>query len=98
MKKTLIVLALVALSGCAFIGAQKSAYDACKAEPTCVEKVQSIQNTTGQIAGTITSVIPIPAVAAAAPIVNKVSGALAGVIAAIILGNGILKKKDKPNV
>ena len=95
MKKIIFAISFLAiLSGCAFIGQQKSAYDACRADAACVEKVQGISNTTGQIAGTITSVIPNPAIAAAAPIVNKVSGALAGVIAAIILGNGILKKKE----
>jgi len=101
MKKTLIVLAIFSLAGCAFIGHQKSAYDACMAETQpggCKEKTVGIGNTVGQIAGTITSVIPVPAVAVAAPVVNKVAGALAGVLAAIILGNGILKKKENPNV
>ena len=95
MKKTLLVSFLVLFAGCAFIGQQKSAYDACKADKACVDQITTISNTVAGVASTITAVIPNPAIAAASPLVGKASGVLAGIIAAIILGNGILKKKTE---
>ena len=97
MKKTILIFALLfSLAGCAFISQQKSAYDACKADPSCVQSMQTVNTDATAIASTVAAVIPNPAIAAASPVIGKVVGALAGVIAALILGNGILKKKQNP--
>lgn len=97
----LLLLVLVfALTGCAAIQGAKSAYDACIHDPTkeCPQKVTAWQNTTAAVVQAGTAMIPNPAIAAASPVAGSAAGKLAAIIAAIIFGNALLKKKDQdPN-
>ena len=92
MKKTLLVLTLgLTLFGCAFLQAQKANWEACKADPTCLEQAKGWQNKVETVAVPVASAIPTPGAAA----IPKVAGYIALAIA-MLVGGSHLKKKENP--
>lgn len=92
MKALLLVL-LIAVSGCAFLDNQKANWDACKADAQCMADADRWKET-GELVGTIAgSVVP----GAAAP-AQKIGGYAAFAVAMLILGAGIRKKREVVNV
>jgi hypothetical protein len=90
-KLPLILLFIIALSGCAFLKDQKASFDACMEDAECKASAQAWQDRTEVASTIIASAVPVPG-AAAAP---KVLGYLALGIAGLIGGNALRKKKQE---
>lgn len=90
MKKILLIAVLALLSGCAL----DQYYQACKADQTCMDRAHGVQDKTQNVATVVTGVIPVPAVAASAPVVGKVAG-YAGLLIAMLIGGHALTTKKK---
>ena len=101
MKKTIsvLIIGLALLGGCAFLEARKADWQACAADPVCVEHAKSWQSK-GETVGTIvggTAGSVFPGAAGIAGQVGKYGGGyLALAIAMILGGHAINKKKENP--
>lgn len=90
MKKLGIILFIfLSLSGCAFFQAQKDNWDACKADPVCVDQAHKWQATGEMVGGFAGSVVPGAAMPA-----QKGLGYLALGLAMLLGGHAITKKKE----
>lgn len=99
MKKLigLFLLSIVLFSGCAFFQGQKANFDACLADVECkemAEKWQSRAEVAGELVATGAATI-VPGAAIAIRPVSKISGYLGLIIAALIGGAALTKKKKE---
>lgn len=90
MKRlTVVMIFALTLSGCAFLEARKADWQACKADPVCVQDAKKWQATGEMVGGLAGSVVPGAAMPA-----QKVGGYIALAIAMLIGGHAITKKKE----
>ena len=92
MRKLLLIALLGTLVGCAFLQSQKANWQACQADPACVEQAKAWQSRTETASVVVASAFPVPG-AAAAP---KVLGYIALGLAMLIGGRAIRKKATPP--
>lgn len=82
-------------TGCAL----KEYYAACKADQACVERAEGIEKNTKVLVTTGVAMVPHPAAQVAAKPAGDVVGKGVGLIAMLILGRALTKKKEtKPAV
>jgi hypothetical protein len=95
MRRLILAASLIAiLSGCSFLEARKSDLLACKSDPVCYEQAKSWQGKTESVATVVSAMVPAPG-AAAAP---KVIGYASFLLAMLLGGHAINKKKTKDSV
>lgn len=90
MKKLILILALVSLTGCALIQAQKDNWEACKQDIECSEKAKNYQTTAETVSTVVASAIPVPGAAAAPKVIGYIALAFA-----MLTGGAAVNKKKK---
>ena len=90
MNRHLLILAILLITGCAFLKEQKANFNLCLADVACKEQAEAWQDRTETASTIIASALPVPC-AAAAP---KVLGYIALGIAALIGGHTLRKKQN----
>ena len=96
MKEKLIpiVLLLAILSGCGFIRDQKLNFEACMADIACKENAEAWKDRGETATAIIAAPLPLPGASAAPKVVGYISLLIAGLIG----GHTLRKKKESESV
>lgn len=93
MNRLILVIAILSLTGCAFLREQKLNVDACRRDAECWSEAIKNAHEIGQKAADVASLAPVPV---AVPIAKSVAGYGALVFFLASLGSKLRKKSGTP--